>query len=330
MTNIFLPPKFSDSDVVHIAFILVEQFSLFALACVSEPLRVANRLAGKKLFEFSFISEDGKPVTASNNIAFNTQYSTANCPTDYQTFIVVSGFDPLVHASKSLLAELRRLATQGVSLGGVDTGAQILIKAGVMTGLRATMHWEAATSFQEDNPNADILQERFLIEDNRVSSAGGISSLDMMLSIIAANNGQSLALDVAEQFTYNRIQSADDSQRMNIRTRLMTSNRKLIKAAGIMEKNLNKNLSIKEIAAQVAISQRELERLFALKLHTSPKRYYRKMRLERARRLLRQTDLSVLDVSIACGFSSAAYLSAIYKQEFNIQPSKDRNEQQVV
>lgn len=329
MNNVFLPPKFSDSDVVHIAFILVEQFSLFALACVSEPLRVANRLADKKLFEFSFISENGEPVKASNQIAFNTKHSIAKCPTDYQTFIVVSGFDPLVYASKTLLAELRRLSAIGVSLGGVDTGAQILIKAGVMTGQRATMHWEAATSFQEDNPSADILQERFLVDGNRVSSAGGLSSLDMMLSIIAANNGQNLAMAVAEQFTYNRIQSADESQRMSIRTRLMTTNRKLIKAVKIMEKNLTKNMSIKEIAERSLISQRELERLFSRKLQTTPKRYYRKIRLERAQRLLRQTDLSVLNISLACGFSSAAYLSAIYKQEFNIQPSKDRDKQLV-
>ncbi|MBA6340170.1 GlxA family transcriptional regulator [Colwellia sp. MB02u-10] len=326
MSNVFLPPKFSDSEVVHIAFILVEQFSLFALASVSEPLRVANRLADEKLFEFSFISENGKPVKASNQVAFNTKYSTAKCPTEYQTFIVVSGFEPLVYASKTLLAELRRLSATGVSLGGVDTGAQILIKAGVMTGHRATMHWEAATSFQEENPRADILQERFLIEDNRVSSAGGLSSLDMMLSIIATNNGQRLAMAVAEQFTYNHIQSADESQRMSISTRLMTKNRKLIKAASIMEKNLTNNMSIKEISERAFISQRELERLFSRKLKTTPKRYYRKIRLEHARRLLRQTDLSVLNVSLACGFSSASYLSAIYKQEFNIQPSKDRGE----
>jgi AraC family carnitine catabolism transcriptional activator len=329
MTDSFLPPRFSDSEVVHIAFILVEQFSLFALACVSEPLRVANRLADEKLFEFCFISENGKPVKASNQIAFNTKYSTAKCPTDYQTFIVVSGFDPLVHASKTLLAELRRLSATGVSLGGVDTGAQILIKAGVMTGQRATMHWEAATSFQENNPSANILQERFLIEDNRVSSAGGLSSLDMMLSIIADNNGQSLAMAVAEQFTYNQIQSADESQRMSIRSRLMTTNRKLIKAVGIMEKNLNINMSIMELAKRVSISQRELERLFSQKMKTTPKRYYRRIRLEHARRLLRQTDFSVLDVSIACGFSSAAYFSAIYKEEFNLKPSKDREEQPV-
>lgn len=320
----FLPPKFGDSDTIHIAFILVDQFSLFALACISEPLRVANRLADKKLFQFSFITDTGKPAAASNGMTIDVDYRIDTCPTDYQTFIVVSGFDPYEHASSHLYAELRRLAANGYSLGGVDTGSQLLIKAGVMGGQRATMHWEAASSFKEGHPTVQVVPERFLIAENRISSSGGLSSLDMMLNIIWASHSYELAADVAEQFMYHRILGANDSQRMKLRNRLMTTNRKLIKAVSLMEENLTSNLSIRDIAEQSLVSQRELERLFVKELSTTPKKYYRKLRLEHARQLLHQTELSVLEVSLACGFSSAAYLSAIYKQEFGIQPSKDR------
>ncbi|NWO04633.1 MAG: GlxA family transcriptional regulator [Alteromonadaceae bacterium] len=324
LSDSFLPPKFSESDTIHIAFILVDQFSLFALACLSEPLRVANRLADKSLFNFVFITDTGKPATASNGMKVDAQHSIHTCPSDYQTFIVVSGFDPMENTSSSLLAELRRLAVNGYSLGGVDTGSQILIKAGVMSGQRTTMHWEAASSFKEGHPTVQVLPERFLIDKNRISSSGGLSSLDMMLNIIWASHSYELAADVAEQFMYHRILKANDSQRMKLRNRLMTTNRKLIKAVALMEENLTKNLSIKGIAEKALVSQRELERLFSKELNTSPKRYYRKLRLEYARQLLHQTELSVLEISLACGFSSAAYLSAIYKQEFGIQPSKDR------
>jgi AraC family carnitine catabolism transcriptional activator len=193
-----------------------------------------------------------------------------------------------------------------------------------MSGQRTTMHWEAASSFKEGHPTVQVVPERFLIEDNRISSSGGLSSLDMMLNIIWASHSYELAADVAEQFMYHRILGANESQRMKLRNRLMTTNRKLIKAVSLMEDNLTSNLSIREIAEKALVSQRELERLFAKELNTTPKKYYRKLRLEHARQLLHQTELSVLEVSLACGFSSAAYLSAIYKDEFGIQPSKDR------
>lgn len=324
LSDNFLPPKFSDSDTIHIAFILVDQFSLFALACISEPLRVANRLAETPLFNFAFVTDNGAPATASNGMRIDADCSLDECSADFQTFIVLSGFDPIEHASSTLLSGLRRLAANGFSLGGVDTGSQILIKAGVLSGQKTTMHWEAASSFKEDHPSVTIVPERFLIEENRISSSGGLSSLDMMLNIIWASHSYELAADVAEQFMYHRILGANDSQRMKLRNRLMTTNRKLIKAVALMEDNLTRNLSIREIAEKASVSQRELERLFRNELATTPKQYYRKLRLEYARQLLHQTELSVLEVSIACDFSSAAYLSAIYKEEFGIQPSKDR------
>ncbi|WP_346839244.1 GlxA family transcriptional regulator [Microbulbifer sp. SAOS-129_SWC] len=321
----FQPPRFGQSDVIHIGFVLIPQFSFFALACCSEPLRVANRIVGRKLFEFTFLSEEGEPVSASNGIPFPVQYSLADCPSDYQTVVVVSGFDPLDGCGDTLLPELRRLSVNGVSLGCVDTGAHILAKAGLLHGQKAIVHWEASSSFQESYPSIQVVPERFMIEENRVSAAGGLSSLDMMLNIIRATHGHELANAVAEQFTYNYIQSADDSQRMSLRSRLMTTNKRLIETVQIMEKHLVQPLSIQQIAERADISVRELERLFKKEVGTPPKRFYRRLRLEKARQLLRQTDMTVLDIAISCGFQSSAYFSAAYRHEFGISPSRDRS-----
>ncbi|WP_295803231.1 GlxA family transcriptional regulator [uncultured Microbulbifer sp.] len=320
----FQPPKFGQSDVVHIGFVLIPQFSFFALACCSEPLRVANRLADRQLFEFTFLSEGGEPVTASNGVSLEVQYSLADCPVEYQTVVVISGFNPLEGCGDTLYSELRRLAANGVSLGCVDTGAHILAKAGLLQGQKAVVHWEASSGFQESYPSIQVVPERFIIEESRVSAAGGLSSLDMMLNIIRAAHGQKLATAVAEQFTYTHVQSADDAQRMSLRSRLSTTNKRLIQTVQIMEKNLAAPLSIKQLAERSQSSVRELERLFQKELGTPPKRYYRQLRLEKARQLLRQTDMTVLEIAISCGFQSAAYFSAAYRQDFGVSPSKDR------
>ncbi|WP_250460067.1 GlxA family transcriptional regulator [Microbulbifer litoralis] len=324
MQDTFQPPRFGHSDVVHIGFVLVPKFSFFALACCSEPLRVANRVAGKKLFQFTFISEDGLPVKASNDMPFEVQYSLADCPDDYQTIVVVSGFDPLEGCGESLVSELKRLSANGVSLGCVDTGAHILARAGLLQGQKAIVHWEASSGFQESYPSIQVVPERFMIEESRVSAAGGLSSLDMMLNIIGASHGRELATAVAEQFTYNYIQSADDAQRMSPRSRLRTTNKRLIRAVQIMEQHLAPPLSVKQVAEKAEISVREMERLFKKEVGTPPKRFYRHLRLERARQLLRQTGMTVLDIAISCGFQSSAYFSAAYRQDFGTSPSRDR------
>lgn len=320
----FQPPRFGQSERVHIGFALVPGFSFFALACCSEPLRVANRIADKQLFEFTFLSEDGHPVTASNQVPIPVGSSLADCSDDYQTIVVISGFDPVENAGDALLHELRRLSANGVSVGCVDTGAHILAKAGLLHGQKAIVHWEASSSFQESYPTIQVVPERFMIEEGRVSAAGGLSSLDMMLNIIGASHGHDLANAVAEQFTYTYVQSADDSQRMSLRSRLMTTNKRLIQAVEVMEKHLASPISIQQLAERVKTSPRELERLFKQEIGTPPKRYYRRLRLERARQLLRQTDMTVLDVAISCGFQSAAYFSSAYRQDFGISPSRDR------
>lgn len=321
----FQPPKFGQSDVVHIGFLLVPQFSFFALACCSEPLRVANRLANKSLFKFTFLSENGSAVTASNGIALDVEYAIADCPAEYQTVIVISGFNPLEGCSDTLYSELRRLAANGVSLGCVDTGAHVLAKAGLLQGQKTAVHWEASSGFQESYPAIQAVPERFVIEENRVSAAGGLSSLDMMLNIIGAAHDQKLATAVAEQFTYTHVQSGEDAQRMSLRGRLATTNKRLISAVQVMEQHLAAPLSIQQIADRCETSVRELERTFKSELDTPPKRYYRRLRLDRARQLLRQTDMTVLEVAITCGFQSAAYFSSAYRQEFDTSPSKDRN-----
>ncbi|MCW8125241.1 GlxA family transcriptional regulator [Microbulbifer halophilus] len=324
MQDTFQPPKFGNSDVVHIGFVLVPKFSFFALACCSEPLRVANRVAGRKLFQFTFISEDGRPVTASNEMPFAVDYSLGDCPHEYQTVVVVSGFDPLEGCGDALLSELKRLSVNGVSLGCVDTGAHILARAGLLQGQKAIVHWEASSGFQENYPSIQVVPERFMIEETRVSAAGGLSSLDMMLNIIGASHGNELAMAVAEQFTYNYVQSANDAQRMSPRSRLRTTNKRLIQAVQIMEQHLVPPLSVKQVAEKARISVREMERLFKKEVGTPPKRFYRHLRLENARQLLRQTDMTVLDIAIACGFQSSAYFSAAYRQDFGISPSRDR------
>ncbi|RMD64829.1 MAG: helix-turn-helix domain-containing protein, partial [Alphaproteobacteria bacterium] len=145
-----------------------------------------------------------------------------------------------------------------------------------------------------------------------------------MLALIALEHGRPLATAVAEQFIHDRIRDSRDHQRMALRGRLGSSHPKLLAIVALMEENLEEPLSRVELARRVGISTRQLERLFRKYLHRTPTRYYLELRLERARALLTQTTMSVLDVALACGFVSASHFSKCYRELFNRTPRQDR------
>lgn len=308
-----------------IGFLLVPQFSMMAFSAAVEPLRVANRLAGRPLFEWTAWSAEGGTVEASNRMAIATAGAIRSLKS-VPTLIVCASFEPEAGIVRSTLASLRRLGRQGTALGALDTGAVILAAAGLLEGVRVTMHWEAMPGFAEAFPGIEISEALFEVAGNRFTCAGGTAALDLMLAMIARKHGQALAVAVSEQFIHDRIRDRNDRQRMSLPRRLGSANGKLLRAVEAMEANLETPLGAGALAALAGVSPRQLERLFRAQMQESPSGHYLRLRLERARQLLRQTDMSVMEIAIACGYSSASCLSRSYRARYSLRPRQDRVE----
>ena len=169
-----------------------------------------------------------------------------------------------------------------------------------------------------------MTQELFEIDGPRITSAGGTASIDLMLDLIAQAHGPQLAVQVSEQFVLGRIRPRQDHQRLQVATRYGVSNRKLVQVIGEMERHTEPPLTTLELAERIQVTRRQLERLFRVHLDDTPSNFYLGLRLDKARQLLRQTDLSVLQVSLACGFESPSYFSRSYRARFTASPSQDR------
>ena len=196
--------------------------------------------------------------------------------------------------------------------------------AGLLDGHRATLHWEALEAFKERYPRLQVTQELFEIDRRRITCAGGTASIDLMLDLIAQAHGSELAVQVSEQFVLGRIRPRQDHQRMEIATRYGLRNKKLVKVIGEMERNTELPLNTQVLADGVQVTRRQLERLFRLYLADTPSGFYLRLRLDKARQLLRQTDMSVLEVAVACGFESASYFTRCYRTRFERCPREDR------
>lgn len=306
-----------------IGFLLVPRFSMMAVTSAIEPLRVANRLAGRRLFSWHLYSPDGAPVPASNGLPI-----VVDAPIDafacVPTLVVCPSFDPQLFETKPLLATLRRIARNGVTMVAVDTGAHFLARAGLIAGVRVTMHWEAVPGFREEFPGIEVSEELFEIAGKVVTCAGGTAALDMMLEMIRVKHGEALAVAVSEQFIHDRIRDRSSAQRMALESRLGTSNGKVVKAAAMMEAAIDRPLPTREMAARLGITGRQLERLFRSHLGTTPGHHFLGLRLSRARQLLQQTEMTVTEIAVATGFSSASCLSRAYRGRYGVAPRADR------
>ncbi|SDJ67963.1 transcriptional regulator, AraC family with amidase-like domain [Pseudomonas delhiensis] len=303
-------------------FLLLPGFSVMGFISAVEPLRVANRFRGG-LYCWHLLSVDGGPVLGSNGMSMNADGALEALGRG-DTLFVVAGFDPLQACTPALLHWLRRLDREGVTLGGIDTGSFVLAEAGLLERHRCTVHWEALDAFRETYPQLQATQELFEIDGARITSAGGTASIDLMLDLIARAQGPELAVQVSEQFVVGRIRTRQDHQRLQLAARYGVSNKKLIQVLGEMERHTEPPLSTLDLAERIQVTRRQLERLFRLHLHDTPSNFYLGLRLDKARQLLRQTEMSVLEVGLACGFESPSYLSRSYRARFGVCPREDR------
>ncbi|MBD2840485.1 GlxA family transcriptional regulator [Pseudomonas sp. JM0905a] len=306
------------------SFLLLPGFSMIGLMSAVEPLRVANRFRSE-LYRWRLLSLDGGPVPGSNGMSLNVD-GGLDSPPEGNCLFVVAGFEPLASFGPRLAHWLNRAERDGLLLGGIDTGSFVLAEAELFSRQRLTLHWEALEAFHERYPALNVTQELFEIDGKRITSAGGTASLDLMLTLIARSHGEALALQVSEQFVLGRIRTQQDHQRMQIASRFHVHNKKVVQVIGEMERHSESPLSSRELAEKVSVTPRQLERLFRLYLKETPSNFYLGLRLDKARQLLRQTDMSVLEIALACGFESSSYFSRAYRARFATCPSQDRHE----
>jgi transcriptional regulator GlxA family with amidase domain len=241
--------------------------------------------------------------------------------------LVCGGIDVQKSTTRAIVNWLRREARRGVAVGGLCTGSYTLAKAGLLDGRKATIHWENQDGFTEEFEEVKLTKSVFVIDGNRLSTAGGTSSIDLMLKIIANDHGEDLANAVADQLIYSAIRTDRDTQRLSIPTRIGVRHPKLAQVIGMMEAAIEEPVSPSELAEDVGMSTRQLERLFRRYLNRSPKRYYMELRLQKARNLLMQTDMSVINVALACGFASPSHFSKCYRAQYNTTPYRERGTQ---
>jgi transcriptional regulator GlxA family with amidase domain len=278
---------------------------------------------GREVYEWSLVTLDGQNAPASSHLTLSPTGPLDKLgPVDI--LFVCGGINVRDAVSPQLLSQLRRLAERRVALGALCTGGYALARAGLLDNFKATIHWENLSALREEFPRVRISDSLFTIDRDRFTCSGGTAPLDLMLHLIQLKLGPRVSQLVSEQFIVDRVRKDTDRQYVPLRAQIGVANRGLIRVAQLMEENIEKPLSLEKIAKATGLSRRQIERLFKRDLNCVPKRFYLQMRLRRARELLLQTDMPIMDVTTACGFQSPPHFSKCYRNQFGYPPSAER------
>jgi len=294
-------------------FWLFDGFSNMVLASAIEPLRAAADYSSVE-FSWRLLSLGGGDVTSSSGIRMRCDGKLSDGKA-LDVLFVVAGYGARDHAHKEVVKALQLVARKVPMLGGLDSGAWLLASAGFLKGRSATIHWQDMAQFSERHLDVDVMNERYVIDGNRITAGGATTVLDLMLRLIGDAGGGALAFDVSNMFVYDSRKRAPDER--GARSLSLTAREpQLIKAVTIMRANVEHPLGLARIASEAAMSVRTLTRLFEREFGIGPGRYYQSIRLDVARTLVEETSYSAGEIATRTGFASSACLSRAFSAFF--------------
>ena len=332
MTQHWLPERFPPSvDVIKtITFYLNPGFELMALSSALDVLRHANAAAGHDIFRWRLVSKTGDTVVASCGLevaAHSDLRQERQRLTDpgRPIMAIICGDERLSGGGdKALNAWLRECRQRKIGLGAFEKGVFALASAGLLNDRQCSIHWELQPAFDERFMRVQTVTTVYEIDDNIWTCPGGTAVFDMMVALVQQNCGEIIATRICEFTTAGRVREGKERQRLPLLRKLGPVNPTIISLIELMQNNLSNPLPMDKLAAAVNLSRRQVERLFRQELGQSPCRYRRELRLERAKLLLTQSALSVVEVAISCGFVSASHFSKTFRDANRIAPHEAR------
>lgn len=307
-----------------VVVLVASKYSQLTLAALVEPMRMANTVSGRELYRWALCSDGAQKVDSSSGFTIEIERDIASVASCDALFVLAS-YDVKDFFSSTVMASLRRIARTGAFIAGLDAAPYVLAEAGLLDGYRATTHWDDLEDFTNSYPRVDVVPERFVIDRQRATTSGSLPSFDFTLEFIRQRNGLMLAMRVSGNFIYDQARPGSERQHMIATSQIGVRHPKISKVIRLMEQTLQSPLKMQRLAASVGLSERSLLRRFQEVLGVSPQQYYRELRLDLAKSLLRNSDLTITEISIACGFETRVVFTRAFKAAVGMTPRDFRN-----
>ena len=307
--------KISDRKPRQIAFLLFPRFSNHVLANALEPLRAANTFLGQEIYRWKLLSPDGAPVHTSAGMRVTPDAAFGNDESG-DTLVLLPSYGYANFATPSFNLRLRAASGRFHSVIGLDSGAWLMAAAGLLAGHRATIHYDELDRFAETFPDIAVERARWIDEGNRATAAGAVAAFELVMARLAQAHGAALTLEIGALFSATG--EGDGPLGRSL------SDPHVRRAIATMEAEVEKPRPIEEIASAAGCNQRTLETRFQRSFGASPQKIYRWVRLTAARRMIRETTLSITEIAGRTGYEDASAFARAFKAEFGQSPRAAR------
>ena len=315
----------SSAQKLHVTLLVLPDSSMMSLASALDTMRAANRIADRTLFEWQLTTLNGKAAYLTCGIPVAPDVTLDDSLTG-DLLIIIAGFHQQRHAGPSHLRLIKRLAANYRAVCGIEAGSWIMARSGLLENRAATTHWEDLEEFRNHFPQIRLKSDRFVIDGKFFTTGGASPTFDFMLYLIRERYGYPLAIEVSSAFIYDGVHSATDTQPLVSLGMLENNEPRVAAAIHVMEQHIDEPVAIGQIARRIKLSVRMLEYLFRQTLDMSPAAYYRRLRLQTARRMVVDTRLQLQEIAIRTGFNSLSSFSRRFKNYYQQTPGDCRRQ----
>ncbi len=315
----------ASEEKLRVTLLVLPESSMMSLASVLDPMRAANRISGRALFEWRIATLNNKPAPLTCALAVEAD-TALDFNSGGDVLIVIASFNQQQHAGPAHLKLIKRIARNFKAIGGIEAGSWILARCGLLKNRAATTHWEDLEEFAAHFPGVDLRPDRYVVDEPVFTTGGAAPTFDLILHLIRKRYGYPLAMEVSSVFIYDARQSAAEAQPLVSLGMLESHEPRVAAAIRVMEQHVDDTLNIEQVAAQLDLSVRMLEYLFRDTMNLSPAAYYRRLRLQIARRMVVDTRLQLQEIAIRTGFNSLSSFSRQFKNHYRQSPGECRKQ----
>lgn len=311
-------------DARRVGIFVENCFPLIAFASMLSALNASNMAVRACRFQWRNVSCAGGSIQSDCGVVIDTERPYDNGriqrlgEADQILMILSNSSDP--PKRKLVLSWIRESLSRGAKVLSIGAGTELLCEAGILNGKRCAVHWSDFGRAVEKYPRVVISRAFFEIDGSVITCAGELSTFDAVMRLISPELSSEVLDTVTARALHSMPRGQAERQSIPDQVRLERLNSPLLRVVDLMEENIAEPIPVEDLFRSARISRRQAERLFEKHMGTSPKRFYLRLRLERARDLLRHTPMQVAEVAAATGFISHSHFSKTFKAVFGLLP----------
>jgi transcriptional regulator GlxA family with amidase domain len=309
-----------ETSLQQIGLIVLPEFQVMCFAALS-VFEVANKEAGRQIYELHVLSERGGPILTSFGMTISTEPLDRF---DFDTLLIGVGMD-IPKTPPGVIEYLRKATNTTRRIASICLGSFCLGDAGLLNGRRATTHWLYAQSFQKRYPKARVDVDRIFIEDRKIWTSAGMSAgTDLALGLVESDHGRELAKKCAKGLVIHHRRGGGQSQHSAL-LELDASTDRIQAALAYAKRNLSHSLKIEDLSKVACLSPRQFGRVFRTETGVSPAKAIELLRLEAAKLLLEQSKMPIETIAVRTGFGDRERMRRAFLRTFGEPPKSMRD-----